>query len=166
MNKIYSVKIDRYNVFELVNALKRLADEIEDFEYDWYTYINSGGIDYGIFLNINIDKKEVAICNQANYRNEAYDTIDDVIRAVKDLDRCSRRREEYEKLKCFIKTLIGKYDTKDLVAEVYNLFQFHRISENQEMKLYKLVDPVDKVSNPAKLWWEEHRCLEIWNYVH
>lgn len=103
MNKIYSVKIDRYNGLALANALKRLADEIEDFEYDWYTYINSGGIDYGIFLNINIDQKEVAICNQANYRGEWYqanDTIDDVIRAVKDLDMCSMRRKEISHDNC------------------------------------------------------------------
>lgn len=72
---------------------------------------------------------------------------------------------KFEKLKEFIIGLLGKYDVKDLVAEVHNLFQEYLISESQEEELYKLVDPDDKENSPAELWYAEHGCLPIWNYV-
>ena len=74
-------------------------------------------------------------------------------------------KRKFTNLYRFIKGLIGKYDTKDLVAEVYNLYQEYLISESQEDKLYKLVDPEDKENNPAELWFDNHGCLPIWNYV-
>ena len=75
--------------------------------------------------------------------------------------------ERFEKLKEFIKSedLLHKYDVKDLVAEVHNLFQEYLISPEQEDELYKLVDPEDKVANPAELWYDDHGCLPIWNFV-
>ena len=64
MKEIYSVEIDRYNPMALANTLKKMAKVIPDFEYDWRVFANGGGIDYGLYLNINVEKKEIEICNQ------------------------------------------------------------------------------------------------------
>ena len=72
---------------------------------------------------------------------------------------------KFERLKKFISSIIGKYDIKDMVAEVHNLYQEYLISEKQEGELYKLVDPKDEVDNPAELWYEDYCCLPIWDYA-
>lgn len=79
MERIYSVEIDRYNPMALARTLKKMADVIPDFEYDWRVSANGGGIDYGVYLNISIDKKEIEICNQPEYGTDGDDLLEDVL---------------------------------------------------------------------------------------
>lgn len=79
MKENYSVEIDRYNPMALANCLRKLSNIIEDFEYNWRLSANGGGIDYGLYLNIDIAKKEIEICNQPEYGTDGDDTLEDVI---------------------------------------------------------------------------------------
>lgn len=79
MKDIYSVEIDRYNPMALARTLKKMADVIPDFEYDWRVSANGGGIDYGVFLNIDVVSKEIEICNQPELGTDGEDMLEDVI---------------------------------------------------------------------------------------
>ena len=79
MKRIYSVEIDRYNPIALANTLKKMADVIPDFEYDWRVSVNAGGIDYGLYLNIDIETKEIEICNQPEFGTDGDDLLEDVL---------------------------------------------------------------------------------------
>ena len=72
----FSIEVDEYNPTALGHCLKKLERIIPDFEYDWRTYINAGGIDYGIYINISISRKEIEICNQPRGKGE--DSLEDV----------------------------------------------------------------------------------------
>lgn len=85
MKNNYSIEIDKYSPAALIDSLKRLEENIPDFEYDWRIFINAGGIDYGIYLNINIEKQEIEICNQPEYE-VLDDCIDDVLKHFEDDD--------------------------------------------------------------------------------
>lgn len=74
----FSVEIDKYNPMALAYCLKRLSNVIDDFEYDWHLYINAGGIDYGIYMNIDPEKKEIEISNGSTYGGCGDDCLDDV----------------------------------------------------------------------------------------
>lgn len=76
-NRIYSVEVDKYNPTALTHCLKRLEEGIPDYEWDWRIYINAGGIDYGIYLNVNVENKEITICNQPYGDGE--DSLDDIL---------------------------------------------------------------------------------------
>lgn len=78
MKTKYSVEVDRYNPMALAHCLKKLSYNIEDFEYDWRVIINAGGIDYGVYLNINVEEKTIEISNQPEY-GDGDDSLDDVI---------------------------------------------------------------------------------------
>lgn len=77
MKNIYSIEIDKYNPTALTYCLRKLENAIPDYEYDWRIVINAGGIDYGIYLNIDISEKEIEICNQP--KGEGDDYLDDVL---------------------------------------------------------------------------------------
>lgn len=72
----FSIEVDKYNPTALGYCLKKLENIIPEFGYDWRIYINAGGIDYGIYINISIDRKEIEICNQPRGKGE--DSIEDV----------------------------------------------------------------------------------------
>lgn len=76
-NRIYSVEVDKYNPTALTHCLKRLEEGIPDYEWDWTIYINAGGIDYGIYLNVNVENKEIIICNQPY--EDGDDSLDDIL---------------------------------------------------------------------------------------
>lgn len=78
MKTEYSIEVDRYNPMALAHCLKKLSYNIEDFEYDWRIFINAGGIDYGVYLNINVEGKIIEISNQPEY-GDGDDSLDDVI---------------------------------------------------------------------------------------
>lgn len=82
MKTNYSVEVDRYNPTALAYCLKKLEDNIPDFEYDWKLTINAGGIDYGVYLNIDVEKKEIEICNQPEYGSDGDDMLNDVFEAI------------------------------------------------------------------------------------
>ena len=75
--RYYSIEIDKYNPTALTYCLRKLENAIPDYEYDWRIVINAGGIDYGIYLNIDISEKEIEICNQP--KGEGDDYLDDVL---------------------------------------------------------------------------------------
>lgn len=78
MKTNYSIEIDKYNPMALAHCLQKLNENIPDFEYDWRLTANAGGIDYGVYLNIDVEKKEIEICNQPKDR-KGEDLLDDVI---------------------------------------------------------------------------------------
>lgn len=79
MKNIYSVEVDRYNPMALARCLEALFEAIPDFEYDWTVSANSGGITYGLYLNIDIERKEIEISNQPEFGMEGDDLIEDVV---------------------------------------------------------------------------------------
>lgn len=58
-----------------------------------------------------------------------------------------------------------KHGIKNLVAEIYNLYQEYLISEEQEEFLYDIVDPKDKESCPADLWFDGYGCAELYDFA-
>lgn len=82
MERIYSVEIDRYTPLALVRALEMLCEGIPDFEYEWRLTANGGGIDYGLFLNIDISEKVIEICNQPEYGTDGDDDLEDILDAI------------------------------------------------------------------------------------
>ena len=82
MSKTFSVEVDKYNPLALAHCLQKLGEAISDFEYDWRLTANGGGIDYGVFLNIDVEEKEIEICNQPEYGSDGDDMLEDVIEAV------------------------------------------------------------------------------------
>ena len=81
---IYSVEVDRYNPMALAHCLEKLGNGIPDFEYEWRLSANAGGIDYGLYLNINIEIKEIEICNQPEYGTDGDDYLEDVLENFED----------------------------------------------------------------------------------
>ena len=77
----FSVEIDRSPV-SVAHCLRRLEEAIPDFDYDWEVTVNSGGIDYGVYFNIDINKKEIEINNQPVGDGDDY--LDDVIACFED----------------------------------------------------------------------------------
>ena len=76
---IFSIEVDHYNPLALANCIERLGKGIPDFEWEWRISANAGGIDYGLFININIEDKTIEICNQPAYGTDGDNTIDEVI---------------------------------------------------------------------------------------
>lgn len=58
------------------------------------------------------------------------------------------------------------WSKKDVLAEVYNLYQDYLISEEQERELYEFIDPEEEYNDVAQYWYEDHGCLPIWNVVN
>ena len=81
-------------------------------------------------------------------------------------NECAMDDSKYEDLKQFIKdNLIGKYSVKDLVAEVFGLWQDYQLSDKQEMELYNIVDPKNEEWSPAELWYKDYSCVEMSEFV-
>lgn len=76
----FSIEVDNSNPTALTWCLKKLEDAIPDFEYDWHITINAGGIDYGIYLNIDTEEREVEISNGSTTLSnvDSDDCLDDV----------------------------------------------------------------------------------------
>lgn len=84
MRTMYSIEIDKYNPTALTHCLKKLEEGIPDYEYDWRIRVNAGGIDYGIYLNVDIEKKEIEISNQPTYGSDGSDYLDDVLKCFEE----------------------------------------------------------------------------------
>lgn len=82
---IFSVEVNKDDPTALTHCLKMLEKAIPDYEYDWRIVINAGGIDYGIYLNIDVEKKEIEICNGPGCM-DGDDMLDDVIDAILESD--------------------------------------------------------------------------------
>lgn len=71
-------------------------------------------------------------------------------------------KRKYEELKRLTMGLLNTWSTKDIVAEIYNLFQDNLITADQENELYKIADSEEKENSPADLWFNGHGCLDLW----
>lgn len=89
--RYYSIEINKDDPTALTYCLRKLENAIPDYGYDWRIVINAGGIDYGIYLNIDIEDKEIEICNQPRYGNAGEDMVDDVIELFEE-----KEEDEYE----------------------------------------------------------------------
>ena len=74
----YSADIDR-SIDSLAYCLQKVKNEVES-AYDWRVIINAGGIDYGIYFNFDIKRKELEISNQPQYDDTLY--LDDIIEKI------------------------------------------------------------------------------------
>lgn len=76
----YSVDINR-SVDSLTYCLQKVNNEIEDIS-DWKVSINAGGIDYGIYFNFDIERKELEISNQPSYGYDDSLGLDEIIEEI------------------------------------------------------------------------------------
>ena len=56
----YSVEIDS-SIYALTNCMNKVNRNIDS--WDWTVKINAGGINYGIYFNFDLERKELEICN-------------------------------------------------------------------------------------------------------
>lgn len=75
---MYSVEVDKSNPTALGHVLKELEKRIPDFEWEWKMVINAGSIDYGIYINIDTDRKDIEISNQPARGTEGADMLEDI----------------------------------------------------------------------------------------
>lgn len=73
---------------------------------------------------------------------------------------------KFEGLKKLILKCKENWYEKDILAEIYNLWQEHMITEAQETELYEIADPEEKFNNPAEYWFDDKGCLPIWQYAN
>lgn len=83
-------------------------------------------------------------------------------------DDCAMHQEKFDKLKQFIQDRASPNEEtiKNLLAEVYNLYQEYLISPNQEKELYDIVDPEEKYNFPADYWYEDFGDSEVFAFAY
>lgn len=85
----YSIDIAR-DIDSLATCIQRVNNGINNV-YDWRVSINAGGIDYGIFFNFDIARKELEISNQPNEIATDSLCLDEIIEIINNTDE-----ENYE----------------------------------------------------------------------
>lgn len=80
----YSVDIDR-SIDALTNCLRRVQYGIDDID-DWRVSINAGGIDYGIYFNFDLERKELEISNQPYYECDDSLYLDEIIEMINETE--------------------------------------------------------------------------------
>ena len=81
-------------------------------------------------------------------------------------DDCAMESKKYEGLKRAVQYCANDgWGIKDMVAEIYNLYQEYLISEEQENELYAIADPEELYNSPSEYWHGDYGCLPIWKYV-
>ena len=76
----YTVDIDR-SMDALAHYMQKANNGIEDI-WDWRVSINAGGIDYGIYFNFDIERKELEICNQPSCGYDDSLGLDEIIEEI------------------------------------------------------------------------------------
>ena len=76
----YSVDINR-SVDSLAYCLRKVNNGIYNIE-DWRVNINAGGIDYGIYFNFDVERKELEICNQPSCGYDDSLGLDEIIEEI------------------------------------------------------------------------------------
>ena len=76
----YTVDIDR-SMDALVYCMQKVNNEIEDI-WDWRVSINAGGIDYGIYFNFDLERKELEISNAPSYGYDDSLGLDEIIEEI------------------------------------------------------------------------------------
>ena len=73
----YTVDIERI-IDSLAYCLNKVNREIDNSD-DWKVIINAGGIDYGIYFNFDLERKELEICNQPGYEYDDSLYLEEII---------------------------------------------------------------------------------------
>lgn len=82
------------------------------------------------------------------------------------MDDCAMNTKQYSILKAKVIECKEKgFGIKDMLAEIYNLFQEYMISPTQEEELYQIADPDDLYNSPSEYWYDDYGCLPIWECV-
>ena len=76
----YTVDIDR-SIDALTHCMQKVNNEIEDI-WDWRVSINAGGIDYGIYFNFDLERKELEISNAPSYGYDDSLGLDEIIEEI------------------------------------------------------------------------------------
>ena len=76
----YTVDIDT-SIDALANCMEKVNNGIEDI-WDWRVSINAGGIDYGIYFNFDIERKELEISNQPSCGYDDSLGLDEIIEEI------------------------------------------------------------------------------------
>ena len=76
----YSVDINR-SVDSLAYCLRKVNNGIDNID-DWRVSINAGGIDYGIYFNFDVERKELEICNQPGCGYDDSLGLDEIIEEI------------------------------------------------------------------------------------
>ena len=76
----YTVDIDR-SMDALAHCMQKVNNEIEDI-WDWRVSINAGGIDYGIYFNFDLERKELEISNAPSYGYDDSLGLDEIIEEI------------------------------------------------------------------------------------
>lgn len=76
----YTVDIDR-SMDALAYCVQKVNNEIEDI-WDWKVSINAGGIDYGIYFNFDLERKELEISNAPSYGYDDSLGLDEIIEEI------------------------------------------------------------------------------------
>ena len=81
MKRYWSVEIDNSWATSLIHCLTKIENTILGFASEWTIKVNAGGIDYGIYLNIDAKEKIIEISNQPDgdecYLEDFLDCFDD-----------------------------------------------------------------------------------------
>ena len=78
----YSVDIAR-DMDSLAYCMQKVNNGINDIS-DWRISINAGGIDYGIYFNFNLERKELEISNQPDMGADDSLYLDEIIEVIND----------------------------------------------------------------------------------
>ena len=73
----FSVEIDNSNPLALAECIKLCERNIPDFDL-WSITINAGGIDYGVFMNFDIEEQALEISNGSTYGSDGESCLDDI----------------------------------------------------------------------------------------
>ena len=76
----YSVDIAR-DMDSLAYCMQKVNNGINDIS-DWRISINAGGIDYGIYFNFNLERKELEISNQPDIGADDSLFLDEIIEEI------------------------------------------------------------------------------------
>lgn len=80
----YSVDIAR-DMDSLASCMQKVNNGINDID-DWGISINAGGIDYGIYFNFDVERKELEISNQPDMGADDSLDLDEIIETINDED--------------------------------------------------------------------------------
>jgi hypothetical protein len=76
----YSVDIAR-DMDSLASCMQKVNNGINDIG-DWRISINAGGIDYGIYFNFDVERKELEISNQPDISADDSLYLDEIIEEI------------------------------------------------------------------------------------
>ena len=80
----FSIEIERSRE-SFTYCMKKVNDEIND-SWDWRVTVNAGGIDYGIYFNFDLERKELEISNQPGYDCDDSLGLDEIIDEINEYE--------------------------------------------------------------------------------